>query len=89
MENTILNTEEIGKRIREIIYSNGENYVSVAKELNITPQGLSKWGAGRTIPDIQNATNFCKHFNITLDYLMLGEEEKNQGEYPLYENNER
>lgn len=48
---------------------------SLACELNITRQAISKWESGQSIPDVDNMKRLAQVFNISVDDLL--------NEYPI------
>ena len=62
----------IGSRICELRkkYSYSQEYV--ASELGVTRQAVSKWEQDRTAPDTYNLIALAKLFNVSVEYLAIG-----------------
>lgn len=60
----------------------GYKDASVAKETGITKSTFSDWKSGRSVPKREKLQKIADLFNVSLDYLMTGEEKKG-GEYYL------
>ncbi len=48
--------------------------LKVAMDLNITREALSYYENGKRNPDIQMLKTFSNYFNVSIDYLIYGEE---------------
>ncbi|MBR2459729.1 MAG: helix-turn-helix transcriptional regulator, partial [Clostridia bacterium] len=44
----------------------------LAGVLGVSRQAVQKWESGASIPDIENITNIAKHFDVSIDSLVLG-----------------
>jgi len=42
----------------------------LAKQLNVSPQTISEWEAGESLPDAANIVSLSEIFNVSLDYLL-------------------
>ena len=63
------------KRIRQ---KKGYNQLKVAMDLSISRESLSYYENGKRSPDIQMLLTLSKYFNVSVDYLITGEEFKPQ-----------
>lgn len=45
-----------------------------ARELGISPSAFTEWKVGRTKPTLDVAIKFADYFNVSLDYLVYGDE---------------
>ena len=63
------------KRIRQ---KKGYNQLKVAMDLSISRESLSYYENGKRSPDIQMLLILSKYFNVSVDYLITGEEFKPQ-----------
>ena len=48
----------------------------LGEKLNVTPQAVSKWENGLSEPDIETLKKMSELFDVSLDYLLTGKEEK-------------
>lgn len=60
---------EIGKKIRELRTARGITQETLAAELSVTPQAISKWECDMTTPDIQLLPQIAIYFGVTVDEL--------------------
>ena len=51
--------------------------LKVAMDLNISREALSHYENGKRSPDIQMLRQLSKYFNVSIDFLINGEEFKN------------
>ncbi len=54
----------------------GLSQESLADQLHISRQAVSKWEMGQSAPDIETCLALCQVLNITPNQLLLGEEEE-------------
>lgn len=71
-----MNQEKIGKFIRELRKNNNLTQADLANKYNVTYQAVSKWENGKNIPDISILKQMSKDFNIDINDLLDGEENK-------------
>lgn len=64
----------IGKRIAKLRKANGYTQVSLAVQLGVSAQSVSKWENGITMPDIMLLPTIADLFDITLDELFKNDE---------------
>ena len=67
---------EIGQRIAELRKKQGMTQEQLADILGTTRQAVSKWESGKSTPDLYYAIAMGRHFGVSMDYLLLGSEEK-------------
>lgn len=70
-----MDQERIGKIIKGIRQDNNYTQKSLAEKLGVTPQAVSKWEQGKSIPDIGILQEISKEFNINLELLLTGKQE--------------
>lgn len=77
----------VGKRIAMLRKQRGWSQLELAEKLNISDKAVSKWENGG-MPGVEHFPNLSKIFNVTIDYLMLGDGvegsdsiEKNESEF--------
>ena len=65
---------EFSQRLYDLRRKAGLSQESLADLLGVTRQAVQKWEAGTTRPDMDNLTALAQYFNVTLDYLVTGQE---------------
>lgn len=65
----------IGHRISEIRRSNGMTQEVLAEKLGVTPKHISHTECGTSSFSIANLIEFCKIFDCSLDYIILGKQD--------------
>ena len=63
-------------KLKELRKEKNISQEQLAKELNISRQAISKWESGKAYPDIDNLILLRKIFGVSLDELIMEEEEK-------------
>lgn len=66
----------IGKFINEQRIKNNLTQKELANKLSVTSQAISKWENGRGIPDIEMLKKLSEIFNIDIESLLNGKEQK-------------
>ncbi len=60
---------EIGKKIMDLRKKNGLSQEELAEKVGVARQTISKWELGETSPDLKQAKELSKIFNVSLDEL--------------------
>ena len=60
---------EMGKEIRRLRESRGITQEALAEALNVTPQSVSKWERGTSMPDVQMLPQIAVYFGVSIDQL--------------------
>ena len=60
---------EIGKKIMDLRKKNGLSQEELAFKIGVARQTISKWELGETSPDLKQAKELSKIFNVSLDEL--------------------
>ena len=60
---------EIGKKIMDLRKASGLSQEELADKIGVARQTISKWELGETSPDIKQAKELSKIFNVSLDEL--------------------
>ena len=60
---------EIGKKIMVLRKKNGFSQEELAEKLGVARQTISKWELGETSPDLKQAKELSKIYNVSLDEL--------------------
>ncbi|EOU1883518.1 helix-turn-helix transcriptional regulator [Clostridium perfringens] len=79
-------------KLKELRKEKNISQEQLAKELNISRQAISKWESGKAYPDIENLILLRKIFGVSLDELIMEEEEKieeNNSKQELIESSEK
>ncbi|MDF2686295.1 MAG: hypothetical protein K0S55_1476 [Clostridia bacterium] len=63
--------KEIGRQIAELRRGKGFTQEKLAELLNISPQAISKWENGHTLPDTSLLPALSKIFDCTIDCILL------------------
>lgn len=64
-------------KIRELRKKNGMTQSDLAKKINVTPQVVSNWERNYTTPDINHIQTLSFIFDVSTDYLLSIDKEKN------------
>lgn len=64
---------DVGKRIAALRKQKGWSQVELAERLNVSDKAVSKWENGG-MPSIDLFPQLARVFNVSIDYLMLGDE---------------
>lgn len=65
---------EFQHRLYDLRKKAGLSQEELAGLLNVTRQAVQKWEAGTSRPDMDNLTALARYFNVTLDWLITGQE---------------
>ena len=71
-----MDQEKIGSLLKKIRKENNLTQEKFAEKLGVTPQAVSKWENGKNIPDISILKEIKKLYNIDLDSMLDGENNK-------------
>ena len=61
--------KEIGREIRRLRTDRGLTQEALATALNVSPQTVSKWERGNSVPDVQLLPELAVFFGVTIDQL--------------------
>ena len=77
---------EIGKEIRRLRNDRGLTQEALAAALNVSPQTVSKWECGNSVPDVQLLPEIAVYFGVTIDQLfaMTPEQQMERMENHIY-----
>ena len=62
------------KGLREIRKQRGYSQLKVAMDLNISREALSHYENGKRSPDIEMLVKLSRYFDVSIDYLITGQE---------------
>lgn len=68
-----MNTENIGKLIRELRKEKGWTQKELASKLHVTDKAVSKWERGKSMPDSSIMQDICEELGIRITELLSGE----------------
>ena len=60
---------QVGNKIQELRRQYNLSQEQLAEKMNVARQTISKWELGETSPDLKEAKNLSKIFNVSLDEL--------------------
>ena len=80
-----MNMESFGKKISSMRQNANMTQEELALRMGVTPQAISKWERGQSLPDISIFTELCRALNASAD-LLLGLGEKDNGKINDNEN---
>ena len=69
----MLDTEKVGKFIKEIREKNHLTQQQLANKYGVTYQAVSKWERGINLPEVSLLREMSKDFNVSLDDILDGE----------------
>ena len=69
---------KVGNRIKKVRKDNDLTVEKFAEILNVSENAVYKWQRGETAPDIINFGYISSHFDVSLDYLILGRGESDE-----------
>lgn len=64
----------IAERLKDLRKEAGYSQEQVAELLNVSRQAVSKWESAQGYPDIENIIKLAQMYEVSTDYLLLGEE---------------
>lgn len=62
----------------QLLREKGVTPYRVAKDSGVTQTSLSNWKSGKSVPSFSTLQKIADYFDVTVDYLMTGKEEKQQ-----------
>ena len=62
----------LAQRIKELRTRNGLSQAALADRLHVSRQAVTKWEAGRGIPDVDNLRAMAALFGVSVDHLLDG-----------------
>ena len=65
---------EFQQRLYELRKQSGLSQEGLADLLGVSRQEVQKWEAGTSRPDLDNLAALGRYFNVSLDYLVTGQE---------------
>lgn len=74
-----MSIKDVGQRIAKLRKENGWSQMALAEKLNVSDKTVSKWENGG-MPGIDLFPEMAKLFNVSIDYLITGNEEGDSSE---------
>jgi len=68
----------LGEKIKEIRKEYGFSQEQLAEKLSVSRSAVAKWEAGNGMPDVDNLKALAQLFNVSVDYLLAEDEEKDK-----------
>ena len=65
---------EFQQRLYELRKQSGLSQEGLAGLLGVSRQAVQKWETGASRPDLDNLASLARYFNVSLDYLVTGQE---------------
>ena len=65
---------KFGENLKKLRKLKNLNQQKVAMDLNISRESLSYYENGKREPNLQMLANMSKYFNVSIHYLIMGEE---------------
>ena len=66
----MLNLEIIGSKITKLRKNLNLTQLELAQKIFVTPQAVSKWEKGKSVPSIEVLIELTKLFNVSIDFLL-------------------
>lgn len=66
------------ERLKDLRKAKQLSQEKLAEELKVSRQAISKWEQGLALPDTENLLLLGQYFKVSLDYLLLGVDEKDK-----------
>lgn len=74
MRKELIHIMSIAERLKDLRKEAGYSQEQVAELLNVSRQAVSKWESAQGYPDIENIIKLAQMYEVSTDYLLLGEE---------------
>lgn len=74
-----------GEYLKKLRTENNLSQEKLGEKLGLSRQSISKWEQGNAVPDIENIMKLAKLYNVSVDSILNGEEDKKE-EIPRQEN---
>ena len=75
---------DVGSKIKQARLDAKLTQEYAAQELGVSRQTISNWENGKTYPDIVSVIRMSELYQVSLDHLLKGKEEKPMGDYMEY-----
>ena len=68
----------LNKQLKKLLTENDTTVAQLARATKISSKTIYSWINGQSARDLDSLKNVSDHFNVSLDYLVFGIDEKNQ-----------
>lgn len=65
----------LGEKLQYLRKEKGISQEQLAEQMTISRQAISKWELDTSIPDVENIIQISKLFDVTTDWLLMGDSE--------------
>lgn len=72
-----MDIQKIGKNILKLRKEKGWTQQQLEEQLNVSPQAVSKWECGESVPDIDILDKISEIFGVTIDSIIKSQNEDN------------
>lgn len=79
MMNEMERNELMGGRLQRLRNQNSLTQEELAERLDVSRQSVSKWELNKTLPDVDKLIQLSEIYQVSIDYLIKGEEVKEEG----------
>ncbi len=76
---------DFGDRLKQIRTSQGLSQEQLAEKIGVSRQAITKWETKRGLPDVENMIILAEIFKMTLDDLVLQEQQMQKKETVIFE----
>ena len=73
----------LGEKIQQLRKETGLSQETLAEQLGVSRQAISKWELGEATPDTDKIVRLCRLFHISTDYLLFDEMEQDEKLYSI------
>ena len=73
-----MNTDSIGRIIKEKRKEIGLTQEQLAEQLNLNPKTVSRWERGTNVPDVSVLNSIAEVLSVDVEALVLGKTKENQ-----------
>lgn len=68
--------KSVGERLLLLRNKNGLTQEELAEQLDVSRQSISKWELNKTLPDVEKLIQLSEIYQVSIDYLIKGKEER-------------
>lgn len=72
------NNQRLGDRLLELRTKHNLTQEDLAEKLNVSRQSISKWELDKTLPDVEKMIQLATLYQVSLDYLVLGQKDETE-----------
>ena len=75
----------MGERIANLRHAAGLSQAELGKLLGVSASAVGMYEQGRREPPLSILVSLCRHFRVSADYLLTGQQEKDRQTFTLSE----